>query len=131
VAVIRRLYAARAAGDVQAVGALLAEDVVWHEPGSFDYSGDHRGRAAVLDLLARLRGATGGTFRLEARDAVATGEHVAVTVHWSAERAGRRDAGQELAVYRVRDGVVVEAWFFPEFPDPAHHAAVFALPPAG
>jgi uncharacterized protein len=126
--VIRRLYAARAAGDLRAVGALLAGDIVWHEPGRFDYSGDHRGREAVLDLLARLRAATGGTFRLEVRDAVATGEHVAVTIHWSAERDGRRDAGQELAVYRVRDGRVAEAWFFPEFPDPAHHAAVFTLP---
>jgi ketosteroid isomerase-like protein len=111
------------------VGALLADDIVWHEPGHFDYSGDHRGRAAVLDLLARLRAATGGSFHLEARDAVATGEHVAVTIHWAAERDGRRDAGQELAVYRVRDGRVAEAWFFPEFPDPAHHAAVFSLPP--
>ena len=112
------------------MGALLAEDIVWHEPGRFDYSGDHRGREAVLDLLARLRAATGGTFRLEARDAVATGEHVAVTVHWAAERDDHRDEGQELAVYRVRDGRVAEAWFFPEFPDPTHHAAVFSLPPA-
>ena len=50
---IRELYDARARRDWVAVGAVLAEDVVWHEPGEEDYSGDHRGRDAVLALHPR------------------------------------------------------------------------------
>lgn len=62
--IVRRLYAARAAGDVAAAARLLADDVLWHEPGQFDYSGDHAGREAVLSLLTRLAEATGGSFAL-------------------------------------------------------------------
>ena len=50
--VVRELYEARARRDWSAVRPLLAEDVVWHEPGDEDYSGDYRGRAYDQDALS-------------------------------------------------------------------------------
>ena len=125
--IVRRLYAARAAGDFEEVGRLLADDVVWHEPGRFDYSGDHAGKEAVLELLRRLSTATEGTFTLAPGDVLTTREYAVTIVHWSAERDGMRAEGDEVAVYRLRDGRVAEAWFFPEITDAAEHDAVFAL----
>jgi uncharacterized protein len=127
--VVRRLYAARAGDDFDEVARLLADDIVWHEPGEFDYSGDHSGKAAVLALLRRLAAATGGTFTLEPGELLTTREYAVTVVHWSAERDGRRAEGDEVAVYRLRAGQVVEAWFFPEITDAAEHDAVFALTP--
>jgi uncharacterized protein len=128
--IVRGLYAARAAGDWPAVARLLAEDVVWHEPGQFDYSGDHAGREAVLSLLARLAEATGGSFALHPREILTTPEYAATAVRWSAEREGTRAEGNEIAVYRLRRGQIAEAWFFPEISAAAEHAAVFTLPAA-
>lgn len=128
--IVRRLYHARAAGDFAALAGLLAEDVVWHEPGRFDYSGDHAGREAVLMLLRGLSEATGGSFTLHAGDVLTTREYAATTVEWSAEREGKRAEGAEIAVYRLRRGQIAEAWFFPEISDAAEHAAVFTLPAA-
>jgi len=129
--VVRRLYAARAAGDFEEVAELLADDIVWHEPGEFDYSGDHSGKAVVLALLRRLAAATGGTFSLEPGEVLTTRQYAVTTVRWSAERGGTTAEGDEVAVYRVRGGQVAEAWFFPEITDAAEHGAVFSLPTTG
>ena len=125
--VVRRLYAARAVGDFDAVARLLAGDIVWHEPGQFDYSGDHVGKDAVLTLLGALAATTSGTFTLTPGAVLTTREYAVTTVHWSAERAGQRAEGAEVAVYRLNDGRVAEAWFFPEIGDAAEHDAVFTL----
>ena len=46
-AVVRRLYEARQTNHLEAAAALIAEDVVWHEP--YEYLGTLNGRAAVMD----------------------------------------------------------------------------------
>jgi hypothetical protein len=63
--VIRELYAARARRDWDAVRALLADEVGWHEPGDEDHSGTYLGRDEVVALLERLVAVTEGTFQLE------------------------------------------------------------------
>jgi uncharacterized protein len=111
---IRDFYAARASRDWQAVRNLLAEDVVWRESGSEDYSGHHHGRDDVVALLARLVDVTRDTFALEPKEVFCTAEHVAANVRWSAERDGTRVEGNDLAVFRIAGGAITEAWFFPD-----------------
>ena len=127
-AVVRRLYTARAAGDFDEVARLLSDDIIWHEPGAFDYSGDYVGKDAVLGLLRALAEATSGTFKLTPGAVLTTREYAVTIIHWSAERGDRRAEGDEVAVYRLSDGRVAEAWFFPEIKDAAEHDAVFTLP---
>ncbi len=124
--VVRELYDARARRDWDAVRALLGDEVVWHEPGDEDYSGDHRGREAVVGLLEKLVAVTGGTFVLAPEAFLSSAEHSAVLVRWWAEREGRRSEGNEIGVYRLRDGQIVEAWFHPDGYDPDALSAVFA-----
>lgn len=57
---------------------------------------------------------TGGSTRLELRDAVATREYVAAVVDWQSTLHGRTMRGTELAVYHVAAGRVIEAWFYPD-----------------
>jgi ketosteroid isomerase-like protein len=58
--------------------------------------------------------------RLEALDFVATVEHVATKVRWSAERSGTRVQGYDLALYRIANGRIASAWFFPDALTPTH-----------
>lgn len=124
---IREFYAARARRDWVAVRELLASDVVWHEAGEEDYSGHHRGCDEVTALLQQLVEVTQGTFRLEPVDFIATAEHVATNVRWSAERSGTRVEGSDLAVYRVSGGRITGAWFFPDGFDPDALTEVFSF----
>jgi len=113
-ALIRRFYAARQAGDTEALRAFLAPGVDWVEPDVGGHMGRLRGADAVLDMIRRAGQATGGTFRLAVAETVETSTHCAALVTWSAERGGRTIRGRELAVFGVADGRIASARFHPE-----------------
>jgi tRNA(Leu) C34 or U34 (ribose-2'-O)-methylase TrmL/ketosteroid isomerase-like protein len=117
--VVRALYDARAVGDLDAVRRLLHPRVVWREPaGDAAYTGTHLGPDAVIgDMLGSAMAATGGTFRLDLEQTTRHGPMVACHVRWSATRGERSMSGRETAVYRVADGLVVEACFHLDDPD--------------
>jgi ketosteroid isomerase-like protein len=122
---IRELYYARARRDWDAARLLLADEVGWHEPGEEDHSGDYRGRDEVVALLEKLVEVTEGTFQLEPGAFLNSVEYSAAFVQWSAERAGRRSEGNEIAVYRFRDGKIAEVWFYVDDFDPDAFSVVF------
>jgi ketosteroid isomerase-like protein len=111
-ATVRELYAARERGDLEAVAALLAPDIEWHEP--YEYLGDLHGRSAVLDSLRETVAATRGSFHISLHDVLASEIHAVALVEWRAQRDGRELAGREVAVYHVDDGRVTEVWFYTE-----------------
>jgi ketosteroid isomerase-like protein len=124
---IRELYEARARRDWDAVGALLAEEIIWHEPDQEEVSGDTRGRGEVVSLLQRLVEVTEDTFQLEPEAFLNAEEYSAVLVRWWAERQGQRSEGNEIAVYRFRDGKIDGVWFYPDGYEPGTFSAVFAF----
>jgi uncharacterized protein len=124
---VRELYDARARRDWDAVGALFADEIAWHEPGEENHSGHHQGRAEVVALLEKLVAVTGGTFQLEPEAFLNSVEHSAVLVRWSAERDGRRSAGTEIAIYRFRDGKIDQVWFYVDGYEPEAFSAVFGF----
>jgi ketosteroid isomerase-like protein len=54
----REMYAGK---DLDSVEALLAEDVVWHVPGTSPIAGDYHGRDAVIGYFRRRRELAGGS----------------------------------------------------------------------
>jgi ketosteroid isomerase-like protein len=65
---IRDGYAAFAAGDLDAIRAKMAPDVVWHVEGRNDLAGTYRGIDEVVGYFVRLFEVSGGTFRAELRE---------------------------------------------------------------
>ena len=124
---IRDFYEARARRDWAGVGALLADEVGYHEPGDEDHSGDYRGRDEVVALLAKLVAVSEGTFQLEPEAFLNMQQHSAVLVRWWGERQGRRSDGYEIGVYRISDGKIAEVWFYNEPSDAEAFSAVFAF----
>jgi ketosteroid isomerase-like protein len=99
--------------DWDAVGALLADEIVWCEAGEKDFSGDTRGRAEVVLLLRRLVEVTEGTCQLVPEAFLNAEEYSAVLVRWWAKRQGQRSEGNEIAVYGFRDRKIDAVWFYP------------------
>ena len=109
VAVVRRLYAAVAAGDGAAVGECFDEGAVWHLPGTNALSGTHRGWPAIRDdLLARQGPISGGTFRAHLLDLAVGDRYIVAIVHATAERAGHRLDQTVCQLMRVRKGKIIE-----------------------
>ena len=125
--VIRGLYDARSRRDWDAVRRLLADEVGWHEPGDVDHSGEYRGREDVIALLQRLVTVTDGTFDLAPEAFLNAADHSAVLVRWWAERDGRRCEGNDIPVYRFRDGKISQVWFYDDGYDLETFSAVFAF----
>ncbi len=109
---VRDLYAARAQGELETVRAMLADNIVWHEPDQDNpHTGDLHGPDAVLGMIREAQRITHGTLRLVPRQVLAHGEHAIALIDWSAERDGERIERKEVAVYRVRDDKIAEVSF--------------------
>ena len=49
---VRQLYEAFHSRDMETLAKMIAEEAVWRVPGSTLISGEHRGRAAILETSA-------------------------------------------------------------------------------
>lgn len=111
---IRRFYQARDVRDLVAVRETLAPNVAWHDPYPPPHGGDLVGADAVIaQIIEAADRITGGTTRLALFDVLANASRAVAIVDWSTTIRGRQMTGRELAHYEVRDGRIVEAWFYP------------------
>jgi ketosteroid isomerase-like protein len=109
-AVIRRGYESFNSGNMEELGRLFSEDIVWHAGGRGRLAGEKRGREATFAYFGQLAELSGGTFRAELHDVVAGDEHVAGVHTNTGERNGKRLNLHEVLLFHLRDGKVVEAW---------------------
>ncbi|WP_435746428.1 nuclear transport factor 2 family protein [Microbacterium sp. PMB16] len=112
--VVGQYGAAIAAGDMDALVATLADDVVWHQPGANQRSGDHVGPEAVLAHLGAFMRVSGGTFTLETESATEAGDLVATTVRFTARRDGAVLDQHGVDVFRIAGDRIAEIWLISE-----------------
>ncbi|MFE9566704.1 nuclear transport factor 2 family protein [Streptomyces sp. NPDC006487] len=114
-AVFQAYYDSLTGGDMERLSTLLADDIVWHQPGAGALSGTYRGRSEVLGLFGEFVGRSQGTFRLVARDVMVNGPLVAATVHFSAERPDHKPLAMHGAdLMLIEGGRIAEVWLFSE-----------------
>ncbi|MFG3408864.1 nuclear transport factor 2 family protein [Streptomyces sp. NPDC048142] len=111
--IARSYFRAIRSGDLETVGKLLHDDVVWHQPGANQFSGVREGRDAVFQMLGGMMEASQGSFAIdEVRTLMGNGDLVAATIHF----AGRHDQGSMamdgVDLLRIKDGSIVEVWLF-------------------
>ena len=113
--IVRRFHAAQGQGDGAAVMEALADNVVWHVPGTNVLSRDYRGKAEVAGFFAKVRELSGGSIRTELLDLL-DGETFGIAlVRVFAEREGKTLDGQFQAfTYRIENGKIAEFWFMVE-----------------
>jgi uncharacterized protein len=110
--VMRKGYEAFSQGDMDRLRKeLFTPDIVWHQGGRNQTSGDYRGADDVIALFGRLFQLTDGTFRVEVHDLLASDDHVVVLARVHAQRAGKTlQHGEYSHVCHFRDGKLSEAW---------------------
>ena len=106
----REMYAG---GALEPVVGLLAEDVVWHVPGTSPIAGDHRGRDAVARYFARRRRLAGGAIHVTTHGELAGDDVVVQLADGRAVLGGRPAAWRTAGVYRVIGERIAEAWLVP------------------
>ena len=89
----------------------LAEDAVWHVGGTHRFSGDYRGRDAILGYFDAVRGETTDSMRLEPLEILASDRHGAAFLRVTAARGGKRMDTVVADAFRFDDdGRIVEFW---------------------
>ncbi len=100
-------------GDMATVGKLLADDVIWHQPGASHFSGLHSGKQKIFAHLGKFMELSDNTFRVtKVGSVMANGDMVAATLHFMAERSGRKLSIDGVDVMRIADGKIKEVWLF-------------------
>jgi uncharacterized protein len=109
VAIMRRAYEAFNTGDLDTVGEIFDESIVWHLPGGSSMATDYDGREAVLAYFGQLGQETGGTFRAELERLLSDDDDRVVGLQRStADRDGKHlDVGNSI-VFQLKDGRVID-----------------------
>jgi hypothetical protein len=108
-ALIRRLFQAFDDRDFATSQSIIAEDAVWHFPGTHGaLAGEHRGRQAILRFLASVMTLTGGTFHLDIEDITASEGNAVVLFTGHAQRNGKTLDNPTALRVRFRDGQAAE-----------------------
>ena len=105
---VRSIYSAFAAGDIEAVLARMAPDIVWNEAESFAYAdgNPYRGPQAILSgVFGRITADYDG-FQVVAEEFLDAGEAIVATGRYrgTAKATGTALDAQFAHVWRVRDG---------------------------
>jgi ketosteroid isomerase-like protein len=99
------------AKDRDLVGEALAAEAVWHVGGTHRFSGDYRGREAILDYFERTSAETAQSLRLEPVELMADDGHGAAFLRVTAARGDRRlDVTMAEAFRFDEDGRITEFW---------------------
>ena len=113
VELLRKGYAAFEAGDMQTVGAILADDVVGHAPGNNLLSGDYKGKNQVFAYFAKFTELHEGTYRFEIHDLLANDEHGVLMVEEEWQKP-KRLRNRSVHIWHLEWGKATEFWFFNE-----------------
>jgi uncharacterized protein len=111
VAAYRRAVEAFRANDLVALETLIADDVVWHVPGSGPRAGDIIGRESLLRWLA---GLSDLGFWLREHDVIGNDRHVCALSYMGARRPGVDVEMRVVSIFHYSDGQQAERWFYPD-----------------
>lgn len=104
-------------GDRQAAAGFFSEDAVFRYAGPGPLHGDHRGREGIIRFWAEQDRLTGGGFRPEFLDLVASDRRVFLLVRFSNADGSR--SFHRVVVYDIEDGVITGALFLEDDPETA------------
>jgi ketosteroid isomerase-like protein len=107
---LRSGYEAFGRGDINAVLAIFADDIVWHIPGRSSLAADYKGHQEVLGFFGKLVELSGGTFSIELHDILADDDHGVVLVREKAQRNGKTLEMDSAHIWHIKNGKATEFW---------------------
>jgi ketosteroid isomerase-like protein len=109
----RTYFQAVQTGDLATLGELLDADIVWHQPGANQFSGEHKGRDAVFQMLGGMMETSQGSFAIDTlHTLMGNGDLVTATIHFSGRRGDASMSMDGVDLLRVADGKITEMWLF-------------------
>ncbi len=100
-------------GGVDAVRALLSEEIEWHVPGENAVAGDYHGIDEVLDYFHVRRALASNTLRLHPGEILVGDTHVAVLTDGTAMFGSVEHRWSTVGLYRLHGQQIAACWLLP------------------
>lgn len=112
---VHQFYTALAQGNFETVGALLADDLVWHQPGKGALSGVYNGKQNVFVHLGKMAQLSNGTFAIDQVDYVTeNGDLVVASIEFAVSASGNSMQMKGVDLFRFENDLIKEVWLFSE-----------------
>lgn len=118
--VLTAAYTAFGAGDMAALGALLAKDTVWQIADVAPLDGEYRGPEAVYGFLGALMAQTDGTVAIAPIALMGSDTHASAFIRETATRQSRELTATAVHLIEVINGKITQ--FSASTSDPANTA---------
>ena len=113
--IVKSYFDCLANGNLQRLGSLLAEDIVWHQPGKGELSGTYRGKGEVFALFGKFMEISQGSFRIDRVDSIMkNGNLVIATLRFSAKNKKSEISMGGVDQMRVENEKIKEVFLFSE-----------------
>lgn len=111
--VVKTYFNSLATGDLNTLGGLFADNVIWHQPGQGSLSGVHKGKEAVFILFGKFMEISQGSFQINSVDSImANGDLVSATLKFSANKKEGGISMSGVDVMRIENGKIQEVYLF-------------------
>jgi len=110
----RSAYDAFLSGDMETMGGLMSDDIVWHAPGNNALSGTYSGKEEVFGLFAKIGEMADGPMQMDIHDVLASDEHAVALLTATVSRGGNSADLRAVHIMHVADGQISEFWNFQE-----------------
>jgi ketosteroid isomerase-like protein len=111
--VVQTYFNCLAKGDLETLGQLFADDVIWHQPGQGELSKTYHGKQDLFALFGQFMTISQGSFKIdEVQSIMVNGELVTATLHFSASKPGKSISMDGVDLMKVQNGKITEVWLF-------------------
>lgn len=97
-------------GDVETMAAGIADDAVWHVPGSHRFAGEFVGKSAIVERFQAMGQAGLTTGIDEIHDILGNDDHVVALLKVTFGSAAGSTSQMVVWTMHVRDGMATEFW---------------------
>ncbi|MBK8201500.1 MAG: nuclear transport factor 2 family protein [Bdellovibrionales bacterium] len=111
--VVQTYFDSLASGNLDRLGQLFSEDVIWHQPGHGELSKTYFGKQDVFTLFGQFMNISQGSFKIDGvKSIMVNGDLVTATLHFSAGKPGKNIFMDGVDLMKVQDGKIKEVWLF-------------------
>lgn len=102
-------------GDLESLGELFDENIVWNQPGKGQLSGVYKGKKQVFALFGEFMSRSNGTFKIdEVNGLMVNGNLVVANLNFSASKDGGSISMGGVDLMKVENGKIIEVHLFSE-----------------
>lgn len=99
--------------DLENLGKLFDDNILWHQPGNGQLSGVYHGKDKLFALFSEFMKRSNGTFKVdEVKNLIVNGKLVLANLHFSASHEHKSISMDGVDLMKIENGKIIEVHLF-------------------